>query len=78
MEEARLDKLLLALQPKIEAGNVSAARVALKISERRSKLLGLDGYYKKNPPYDGPLVVIQAVDASDGLESQETAPKSSF
>lgn len=41
-QELRLDNMLVNLLPKIEAGDVAAVNAALKIEERRSKLLGLD------------------------------------
>lgn len=41
-ESERLDDWLLKLMPAIERGEPRSIEVALKISERRSKLLGLD------------------------------------
>ena len=41
-ELERLEDWLLKLQPKIELGDVRAIDVAVKISDRRCKLLGLD------------------------------------
>ncbi|NCC31207.1 MAG: hypothetical protein EOM24_04180 [Chloroflexia bacterium] len=41
-ELARLDKLLLALQDGIERGDPGSINAALKVSERRCKMLGLD------------------------------------
>jgi hypothetical protein len=49
MECERLDKMLWALDPRIEAGDVYACDVARKISESRQKLLGLDAPTKISP-----------------------------
>jgi hypothetical protein len=42
METVRLDTYLGALSPQIEGGDFRAVGTAVRISERRSKLLGLD------------------------------------
>ncbi len=42
MELARLDSYLVALERKIQAGDAFAVQVALQVSQRRAKLLGLD------------------------------------
>ena len=42
LELARLDHLLAALADKIDAGDVGAINVAVRICERRSRLLGLE------------------------------------
>jgi hypothetical protein len=42
MELARLDVMLHAVWEKIEGGDVRAIDTALRVSERRAKLLGLD------------------------------------
>lgn len=42
IELDRLDGLLRAVQPGVEAGDLASVDRALKIMERRSKLLGLD------------------------------------
>lgn len=42
MEDERLDKLLSALDRKIDAGDTRAIEVAIKLHERRAKLHGLD------------------------------------
>ena len=41
-ESARLDSMLLALQPKIEAGEERAIDTALRIQARRAALWGID------------------------------------
>jgi hypothetical protein len=41
-EVARLDSYLLVVATKVKAGELKAVETALKISERRAKLLGLD------------------------------------
>lgn len=42
LESSRLDRMLAAIWDKVELGNFKAIDTALRISERRSKLLGLD------------------------------------
>lgn len=42
LEIARLDAMLSAVWPRVEMGDPRAVEVALKIEERRSRLLGLD------------------------------------
>lgn len=46
LEIDRLERLLLALQPKIDAGNVRAIEVAIKLSESLRKLTGVDAAMK--------------------------------
>lgn len=41
-EMARLDRLLLALEPKLESHDVRAVEVAIKLAERRARLGGYD------------------------------------
>lgn len=42
LEMARLDDMLKAISPHVAAGNLTAIDRALKIMERRAKLVGLD------------------------------------
>lgn len=42
LEVARLDAMMLALWPQVRQGNQGAIEKALKVMERRAKLLGLD------------------------------------
>lgn len=42
LELVRLDKIIYSLSNWVESGNIGAASVYIKASERRSKLLGLD------------------------------------
>jgi DNA-binding transcriptional MerR regulator len=42
LELARLDDMLQAIAPHVKAGNLTAIDRALKIQERRAKLVGLD------------------------------------
>jgi hypothetical protein len=42
MELERLDQMQLAVQPQLKVGSLKAIDTALRICERRSKLLGLD------------------------------------
>ena len=46
-QAARLDKMLEALWPNVEAGDPKAIASALAIEDRRSKLLGLDVQTRK-------------------------------
>src|SRR5579884_1106966 len=49
LEQERLDALQSAVWPKAESGDLDAVSVVLKISARRSKLLGLDAPTKIAP-----------------------------
>ena len=42
MEAERLDRMLLAVWSRVQAGDLDAIAVALRIGERRAKLYGLD------------------------------------
>ncbi len=53
---ARLDDWLVKLAPQIEMGDLKAITVALKIEERRARLLGLDAPVTVHNPNGGPLV----------------------
>jgi predicted transcriptional regulator len=44
---ARLDRMLLALWDKVRNGNERAVEAALRVEERRAKLLGLDAATRK-------------------------------
>ena len=48
LELARLDDMLKAIAPHVSAGNLTAIDRALKIQERRAKLLGLDAPVKQD------------------------------
>ena len=52
LEVQRLDEFLRALWPKIQSGNPRAIETALKVSERRAKLLGLDAPEKREVTVD--------------------------
>ena len=52
LEVQRLDEFLRALWPKIQTGNPRAIETALKVSERRAKLLGLDAPEKREVTVD--------------------------
>jgi hypothetical protein len=43
LECARLDAALAAIWPQVESGDIDAIYAMLKVSKRRSELLGLDG-----------------------------------
>lgn len=53
---ARLDHWLTKLADQVEAGDLNAIRVALKVEERRARLLGLDAPVTVHNPNGGPLV----------------------
>jgi len=46
MQMRRLDRMLKALWPEVLQGNVKAILAAIRVEERRAKLLGLDGPIK--------------------------------
>lgn len=46
IEEARYDGYLAALQPDVERGDEKAINAALRVAERRARLLGLDAPVK--------------------------------
>lgn len=52
LEVQRLDEFLRALWPKIQTGNPRAIETALKVAERRAKLLGLDAPEKREVTVD--------------------------
>lgn len=52
LEQARLDECLLVLAPRIKAGDLGAIDRALRISESRRRLLGLDEPTTINWRYD--------------------------
>lgn len=53
LEVARLDSLFLAMYPKARKGDVQAVDRCVRISERRSKLLGLDAATNVDVKSDG-------------------------
>jgi hypothetical protein len=59
LEIARLDGYLESLQPAVAKGDIAAIQTALKVAERRSKLLGLDEPEKRDVTTGGePIKVI--------------------
>ena len=64
LELARLDRLLLGLWPQAAAGNQGAVDRALRIMERRAKLLGLDAPTRQelSGPAGGPIEMITPTD----------------
>jgi hypothetical protein len=52
LELQRLDEFLRALWPKCQLGNPRAIETALKVSERRAKLMGLDAPEKREVTLD--------------------------
>lgn len=55
LEMDRLDYLLTKIWPKIEEGDLKAIGVALRISETRRRLLGLD---RRSAADDGPTCLV--------------------
>lgn len=68
LEIARLDKMLAAHWPAVLKGNVPSTLVALRIQERRAKLLGLDAPAKINVD-----VIVATTAEQFGLNDDETA-----
>ena len=66
LELSRLDDMLKAIAPHVAAGNLTAIDRALKIQERRARLLGLDAPVKQeHTGKDGNELIIKIVKASD-------------
>jgi len=65
-EVLRLDRLLLAHWPASTRGDIAATNVALRIMERRARLLGLDVPVEKNDPAALPV----AASALDELRAR--------
>jgi hypothetical protein len=57
IEAARLDRLQAKYQPLAEDGSAAAAALVLKISERRSRLFGLDLADKQTAAVTGNLIL---------------------
>lgn len=55
LEVSRLDYLLQQALSHVRAGDLDAIYAALKVQERRSKLLGLDGAFKVEPKKQAPV-----------------------
>jgi hypothetical protein len=64
LELTRLDAMLLALWPEVSAGGEKAVDRALKIMERRARLLGLDAPTRLSHEGEGELRVV--VEYRDG------------
>jgi hypothetical protein len=62
IELERLDAMLAALWPAVEAGDTSSISTALRVAERRARLLGLDAPVKQEVTgaNGGPLSFIEA------------------
>lgn len=77
MEIARYDAWLLRLQPGIQKGDVGSINTALKISEARRRLLGVDAPVEVNNRYpDGvpnPQLDSNISKLLDDMEQRETA-----
>lgn len=63
LEEARLDYYLFQLDSKIRKGDVPAIGMAIKVSERRSKLLGLDDFERRMAELQERKVAVDERDA---------------
>lgn len=69
-EVRRLDQMLVSLQRGVEMGNTKSIDTALRVAERRAKLLGLDKASKVE------IITIDAIDAEIArLEAEVGAPK---
>lgn len=64
IEIMRLDTMVRGLWPNVQSGDSSSVMAALKVSERRSKLMGLDAPVKNEltGPDGGPLAISNSVD----------------
>ena len=71
MEIERLDRMMLVIQPQVNAGNLGAIDRAIRISEQRSKLLGLFMPVKQEIAHSGAVDIkayarVSPDDWSDG------------
>jgi DNA-binding CsgD family transcriptional regulator len=57
LEARRLDALTIALAPALQSGDVRAILAAVRVMERRAKLLGLDGPQQFAGPDGGPVAI---------------------
>ena len=57
LELARLDRLLLALDGRVRSGDPQAVNTAIRISESRRRLLGVDAPEKQEIEHKGGVVV---------------------
>lgn len=58
LEEMRLDRMLSALDEGVEGGDPTAINAALRIMERRAKLLGLDAPAKQEVEHKGGVTFV--------------------
>lgn len=73
LELARLDDMLKAIAPHVAAGNLTAIDRALKIQERRARLLGLDAPTKTDlSNTDGTLTPVVNVYIPDNGRDKTT------
>lgn len=59
IEQARLDAINLAIWPKVQQGDLEAARTAVRVIERRAALLGLDAAKRLEMKVDTPSALVQ-------------------
>ena len=71
LELARLDDMLKAIAPHVSAGNLTAIDRALKIQERRARLLGLDAPAKQDITSGGQPLTVKIVKASDDTSGNQ-------
>jgi predicted DNA-binding protein YlxM (UPF0122 family) len=57
MEIERLDRMTMAIQAQVTAGHLGAIDRAIRISERRAKLLGLDMPVKQEVKHSGGMAI---------------------
>lgn len=75
LELARLDDMLKAIAPHVAAGNLTAIDRALKIQERRARLLGLDAPAKQDITSGGEKITkINVVWQDDGSDDKTPPP----
>jgi hypothetical protein len=77
MQLARLDKMLTAIWKQVTSGNLQSIDRALKLEERRARLLGLDAPAKADLTSDGKVIefVIKPASIPDGLPPDPTESK---
>ena len=68
LEQSRLDQMLLALWPRVRQGDDQAIDRAIKIMDRRARLLGLDAPIRVNMKY-----IVDDVAEDEDLTDEEKA-----
>jgi hypothetical protein len=76
LELARLDDMLKAIAHHVASGNLTAIDRALKIQERRARLLGLDAPVKQDVTSDGKAITEITVNWTLPKAADESGDKS--